>query len=92
METPQKVKPGELLPCKNCSVVFHMNRLHKVMSFRFCDLCYNKMKEIGQIVKDPRKDDGSETILWFGDPFNKDRYKFDPYPHMNKPHKGIWSS
>jgi len=79
------------LPCRNCSYIYAYDNLHAVQGYRFCDRCYNKMKEIGQIIQHPDRGKLEEVMLWQGDPFHKDRHQDDPYPHMSK-HQGrnIW--
>lgn len=89
-----KVAEEDKLPklsCRNCAFEFTYDKMHAVQGYRFCDTCYNKMKEIGQIVQHPYRKDPFEVMLWQGDPFNKKRRQNDPYPHMQKPRgRNIW--
>jgi len=58
--------------CTNCREVNGIKDTRSVdPGFRYCLLCFDKMKSIGQIVKEFRNDRDVMVMLWEGDPFHR---------------------
>ena len=67
---PQARELKNPLSCRNCRQVYSIEDMKRVKpGYKYCMQCFDKMMEIGQVVKDWRTKDGTMIQLWQGDPF-----------------------
>lgn len=61
-----------MISCRSCNQVFQLDKTQRVLpAFRYCNVCFDKMKEIGQVVPDLESDTGLMKLAWEGEPFGR---------------------